>query len=82
MSFRVNKKSQMKTTMAIRLPLDIDRRLKSLAERTGRTKTWHAREAILCHLEDLEDTYIAMEQIKSPGKRLAIQRRKPFGADD
>jgi RHH-type rel operon transcriptional repressor/antitoxin RelB len=30
-----------------------------IAKRTGRTKTFYAREAILAHLEDLEDTYIA-----------------------
>jgi RHH-type rel operon transcriptional repressor/antitoxin RelB len=29
------------------------------AQRTGRTKTFYAREAILQHLEDLEDIYLA-----------------------
>jgi RHH-type transcriptional regulator, rel operon repressor / antitoxin RelB len=49
--------------LAIRLPSDIEKRLARLAKRSGRTKTWYAREAILRHLEDLEDLQIAEEQL-------------------
>lgn len=45
--------------LAIRLPEDIEKRLSALAEQTGRTRTFYAREAILKHLEDLEDYYLA-----------------------
>jgi RHH-type rel operon transcriptional repressor/antitoxin RelB len=45
--------------LAIRLPQDIENRLDALAKATGRTKTYYAREAILTHLEDLEDAYEA-----------------------
>ncbi|HET9409119.1 MAG TPA: TraY domain-containing protein [Candidatus Sulfotelmatobacter sp.] len=45
--------------LAIRLPQSIEKRLDRLAKRTGRTKTYYAREAILTHLEDLEDIYKA-----------------------
>jgi RHH-type rel operon transcriptional repressor/antitoxin RelB len=45
--------------LAIRLPADIEKRLDHLAKRTGRTKTWYVREALLRHLEDLEDVYYA-----------------------
>jgi RHH-type rel operon transcriptional repressor/antitoxin RelB len=45
--------------LAIRLPAPIEKRLEKLARRTGRTKTFYAREAILRHLEDLEDVYLA-----------------------
>lgn len=48
--------------LAIRLPVSIEKRLARLAKRTGRTKTYYAREAILRHLEDLEDVYLA-EQV-------------------
>lgn len=44
---------------AIRLPESIERRLDRLAKRTGRTKTFYARQAILRHLNDLEDLYKA-----------------------
>ena len=45
--------------LAIRLPQSIEKRLEKLAKRTGRTKTFYAREAILKHIEDLEDVYEA-----------------------
>lgn len=45
--------------LAIRLPHAIERRLEKLARRTGRTKTYYVREAILEHLDELEDLYLA-----------------------
>jgi len=45
--------------LAIRLPEELESRLETLAKRTGRTKTFYAREAIEQHLEDLEDLYLA-----------------------
>lgn len=48
--------------LAIRLPEEIEERLETLAKRTGRSKTFYVREAILAHLEDLEDLYMA-EQV-------------------
>jgi RHH-type rel operon transcriptional repressor/antitoxin RelB len=45
--------------LAIRLPESIEKRLEKLAKRTGRTKTFYVREAILQHLEELEDFYFA-----------------------
>jgi RHH-type rel operon transcriptional repressor/antitoxin RelB len=45
--------------LAIRLPQSIEKRLDKLARRTGRTKSYYVREAILQHLEDLEDLYLA-----------------------
>ncbi len=41
--------------LAIRLPQSIEKRLEKLARRTGRTKSFYARQAILQHLDDLED---------------------------
>ena len=35
--------------LAIRLPQSIEKRLEKLARRTGRTKTYYVREAILQH---------------------------------
>jgi RHH-type transcriptional regulator, rel operon repressor / antitoxin RelB len=50
--------------LAIRLPEEIETRLEALAKRTGRSKTFYAREAILQHLEDLEDLYQAERVVK------------------
>ena len=49
--------------LTIRLPADIEERLEQLAKATGRTKTFYAREAILRHLEDLEDVYFAEQAL-------------------
>ncbi|HVH31548.1 MAG TPA: TraY domain-containing protein, partial [bacterium] len=40
--------------IAVRLPPEVERRLKKLARKTGRTRTFYVREAILQHLDDLE----------------------------
>jgi RHH-type transcriptional regulator, rel operon repressor / antitoxin RelB len=45
--------------LAIRLPPEIEARLAELARRTGRTKSFYAREAILRPLDELEDLYLA-----------------------
>lgn len=51
--------------LAIRLPPEIENRLDILAKTTGRTKTFYAREAILEHLDDLEDLYLAERELES-----------------
>jgi len=45
--------------LALRLPEEIEIRLDKLAKLTGRTKSFYAREAIIEHLSDLEDLYLA-----------------------
>jgi RHH-type rel operon transcriptional repressor/antitoxin RelB len=49
--------------MAIRLPAEVENRLTALAQITGRTKTFYVREAILEHLDDLEDLYLAEQRL-------------------
>lgn len=49
--------------LAIRLPAEVESRLDALAKATGRTKTFYAREAILEHLDDLEDLYLAEREL-------------------
>jgi len=58
--------------LAIRLPQSVEKRLEKLARRTGRTKTFYAREAILEHLEEIEDLYLAeraLERIRRGEER-------------
>lgn len=50
--------------LAVRIDPETEKRLTALAERTGRTKTFYAREAILAHLDDLEDFYLAEERMR------------------
>ncbi|RWX76033.1 TraY domain-containing protein [Neorhizobium lilium] len=49
--------------LALRLPKDIEDRLEDLSKQTGRSKSFYAREAILAHLDDLEDYYLAEERL-------------------
>lgn len=59
--------------LAIRLDTDTENRLDRLAKKTGRTKTFYAREAILTHLEDLEDTYLATQRLRRPAKTYSAE---------
>lgn len=59
--------------LAVRLPEDIENRLDTLARKTGRTTTIYVREAILEHIEDLEEAYVALDHLKKPAKRLSME---------
>lgn len=53
---------------SVRLPDDVDRRLTVLAKTTGRSKAYYIKEAIVEHLDLMEDIYLAekrLEQVKS-----------------
>ena len=64
--------------LAIRLSESLEKRLARLAKRTGRTKTFYAREAILRHIEDLEDLYLAEGRLKA----LRRGRSRTFSLDE
>lgn len=49
--------------LALRLPPELEARLDALAKRTGRSKSFYAREAIVAHLDDLEDIYLAEQRM-------------------
>lgn len=55
--------------LSVRLAPEIMERLELLADKTGRTKSFCSREAILRYLEDMEDTLIAIERLETPTKR-------------
>jgi RHH-type rel operon transcriptional repressor/antitoxin RelB len=73
--------------LAIRLPEDVEARLDALAKRTGRTKTFYARQAILEHLGDMEDYYLAAtayEEFKTSGEKAITseEMRRRLGLED
>ena len=59
--------------LALRLSPDLERRLTELAQKTGRTKSFYAREAIEAYLEDLEDTYLAEQRLNDPARRWTLE---------
>ncbi len=62
--------------LALRLPAAIENRLRILAERTGRTKSYYAREAILRHIEEIEDAYLAAQRLERPARRWTLTELK------
>ena len=48
--------------LALRLPEDLEARLDALAKKTGRTKSFYAREALIEFIDDLEDLYLAQQR--------------------
>lgn len=50
--------------LALRLPPEIEAQLDELSRRTGRSKSFYARQAILEHLDDLEDIYLAEKRLE------------------
>jgi RHH-type rel operon transcriptional repressor/antitoxin RelB len=59
--------------LALRLPPDIEKRLDTLAKKTGRSKSFYAREAILRHLEDLEDYHLARRRLARKSRRVSLE---------
>ena len=59
--------------LALRLPSKIEDRLDALAKKTGRSKSYYAREAILRQLEDIEDYYLARRRLASGGRRVTLE---------
>ncbi|MCB1462717.1 MAG: ribbon-helix-helix protein, CopG family [Nitratireductor sp.] len=68
--------------LALRLPADIEKRLDDLAKKTGRTKSYYARQAILEKLEDLEDLYLAEERLQKPGRLIPLEEVMAEYAED
>ena len=59
--------------LALRLPPKIEKRLDALAKKTGRTKSFYAREAILRHIEDLEDFHLAKRRLARKSVPVALE---------
>lgn len=58
--------------LAVRLPETIEMRLDALAKRTGRSKSFYVREALVEHMDDLEDMFLAeqvLDRIRSGAER-------------
>ncbi len=59
--------------LALRLPPEIEARLDVLAKKTGRSKSYYAREAILRQIEDIEDDYLAGRRLVRRGSRVTLE---------
>jgi RHH-type rel operon transcriptional repressor/antitoxin RelB len=57
----------------LRLRPSIEQRLDALARKTGRSKNYFAREAILRHIDDIEDTYLGRRRAQRDGSRVTLE---------
>jgi RHH-type transcriptional regulator, rel operon repressor / antitoxin RelB len=54
--------------LAVRLPEDIEKRLEMLAKKTGRTKNYYVKEAVIDNLKALEDIYLSLDRLEKPAQ--------------
>jgi len=74
-------------TYSIRLPHDIEARLENLSVKTGRRKSFYVKKAIIDHLDDIEEIYLAEKRLESirsgHTKTVPLQEvMKRYGMDD
>ena len=70
--------------LAVRLGPDLESRLSAVAKRTGRSKSFYARQAILEKIEELEDIALLEEALRDPdaGQRISHdQMMRELGLD-
>ena len=59
--------------LSVRLSKDMETRLARVARKTGRTKSFCARQAIEEKIEEMEDLAVAIERLEHPGKLISLE---------
>jgi RHH-type rel operon transcriptional repressor/antitoxin RelB len=68
--------------LGVRLDPELEKRLERLAKKTGRTKSYYAKEAIRQYVEDREDYLLAIEVSKRNEKTFSLEDvRRKLGLD-
>ena len=70
--------------LAVRLDPELESRLSAVAKRTGRSKSYYARQAIVEKIEELEDIALLEEALRDPdaGQRISHeQMMRELGLD-
>lgn len=71
--------------LAVRLDPELEARLAAVAKRTGRSKSYYARQAILEKIEEMEDIALLEEVLKTydPGKNRPLDEvMRDLGLDN
>ena len=69
--------------LGIRLEVDLEKRLEALAKKTGRTKSYYAREAIKQYLEDREDYLLGIAVLERNEPTISLEElRKELGLEN
>lgn len=68
--------------LGVRLEPELEKRLERLAKKTGRTKSYYAKEAIRQYVEDREDYLLAVQVSKRNEKTFSLEQvRRKLGLD-
>ena len=69
--------------LGVRLEPEIEKRLERLANKTGRTKSYYAKEAIRQYIEDREDSLLADEILSRNEPTFTLEEvRRELGLDN
>jgi RHH-type rel operon transcriptional repressor/antitoxin RelB len=69
--------------MTLRLGGDLEARLATLAQATGRTQAYYIRAAIAEKIEEMEDLYLAQQRLEKPGRIWTMaEMERDFGLAD
>ena len=69
--------------LGVRLEPEMERRLERLAKKTGRTKSYYAKEAIRQYIEDREDSLLADEILSRNEPTFTLEEvRRELGLDN
>ena len=68
--------------LALRLPKQLEERLDALAKRTGRTKGFYVKKALVEMMEDMDDVKLAEAAIKQGGRNMPLAELKALYADE
>jgi len=67
----------------LRISAGLDEALSRLAEKTGRSKAYHARKALARYIEDTEDYLLAIASLKEGGKSISLEElKRQLGLED
>lgn len=69
--------------LGVRLDPEMEKRLERLAKKTGRTKSYYAKEAIRQYIEDREDSLLADEILSKNEPTFTLEEvRRELGLDN
>jgi RHH-type rel operon transcriptional repressor/antitoxin RelB len=69
--------------IAVRLPKELETKLKKVASETHRSKSYYIRKALEQFLEDREDYLLAVARLEENNPRIPYEKvRKELGLDD
>ena len=67
--------------IAIRLPETIEKKIDELSAKTGKTKSFLAREAIIEYLENIKVYQTAVKRLKNPSRKIWSLEELELGRD-